>query len=374
MENITFTKELIINLFDFGYVLIFTLLSIILFAVSKNTDNGIQSYIKARISLGTGSLILALTAFGHMMLTPLYTPYITSWVLLSATLVHSWLTYSTFLFLLESPRYLMRHFLIDGLAPTIILIIAGVIGIFVPKTQEAMIVIFGCIFGIKCLKMIYTCYTEYLKCSKEIDNYYDNKLDIDWIRNLLIVALIMSVSTIAVFYIETIYLYYYIATPIIYSFITIKVLNFMPAKIVNIRDRNAMINPVEEENKENVEDDKVLELRDKIGANVEQWVAAKRYCQPELTIKDVAIEMGTNHNYLSTYLNKCLNMNFQTWLNTLRIEESKIHLTSGEKISIEEIGVRVGIPQPYNFSRWFRVLEGTTPYRYKKEHSNNPTH
>jgi YesN/AraC family two-component response regulator len=67
-------------------------------------------------------------------------------------------------------------------------------------------------------------------------------------------------------------------------------------------------------------------------------------------------------------------MNFQTWLNTLRIEESKIHLTSGEKISIEEIGVRVGIPQPYNFSRWFRVLEGTTPYRYKKEHSNNPTH
>ena len=38
MENITFTKELIINLFDFGYVLIFTLLSIILFAVSKNED------------------------------------------------------------------------------------------------------------------------------------------------------------------------------------------------------------------------------------------------------------------------------------------------------------------------------------------------
>lgn len=53
-------------------------------------------------------------------------------------------------------------------------------------------------------------------------------------------------------------------------------------------------------------------------------------------------------------------------LNTLRIEESKNLLTSGEKISIEEVGIRVGIPQSYNFSRWFKAITEMTPYQYRK--------
>lgn len=62
-----------------------------------------------------------------------------------------------------------------------------------------------------------------------------------------------------------------------------------------------------------------------------------------------------------------MNTNFQIWLNTLRIEESKKILTSGEKISIEEVGIKVGIPQSYNFSRWFRAITETTPYQYRKQ-------
>lgn len=61
-------------------------------------------------------------------------------------------------------------------------------------------------------------------------------------------------------------------------------------------------------------------------------------------------------------------MTFQVWLNTLRIEESK-DILANENISIEEVGVRVGIPQSYNFSRWFRIVTETTPYQYRKAHS-----
>ena len=83
---------------------------------------------------------------------------------------------------------------------------------------------------------------------------------------------------------------------------------------------------------------------------MEEWIYEKKFCREGLTIKDVALEMGTNQNYLSQYLNNCLDKTFQVWLNTLRIEESKSLLTSSEKLSIEEIGIRVGIPQNYNFS------------------------
>ena len=59
-------------------------------------------------------------------------------------------------------------------------------------------------------------------------------------------------------------------------------------------------------------------------------------------------------------------MTFQTWLNTLRIEESKILLASNEKMSIEEVGIKVGIPQNYNFSRWFKQITDMTPFQYRR--------
>ena len=88
----------------------------------------------------------------------------------------------------------------------------------------------------------------------------------------------------------------------------------------------------------------------------------------ENIMKDVAAEIGTNQNYLSTYINTFLEVSFQVWLNTLRIEESKNILIT-EKISIEEVGIKVGIPQSYNFSRWFRIVTSTTPYQYRKQHA-----
>ena len=103
-----------------------------------------------------------------------------------------------------------------------------------------------------------------------------------------------------------------------------------------------------------------------MGVYLERWVKEKRFCAAELSIKDVATQIGTNHNYLSKYLNDCLGITFQMWLNTLRIEESK-HILSTENISIEEVGIKVGIPESYNFSRWFKVVTGTTPLRYRKE-------
>ena len=78
------------------------------------------------------------------------------------------------------------------------------------------------------------------------------------------------------------------------------------------------------------------------------------------------MEIGTNHNYLSKYLNSLIGMTFSVWLHTLRIEESKKYLVAPEKISIEEVGQKVGIMEAYNFSRWFKNVTGMTPQQYRK--------
>ena len=108
------------------------------------------------------------------------------------------------------------------------------------------------------------------------------------------------------------------------------------------------------------------DLGDKIRPLVESWIKDRGYCTPELNIKSVAAEIGTNQNYLSQYINNYLDTTFQVWLNTLRIEEAKQILKNGEKLSIEEVGAMVGIPQSYNFSKWFRTVTGTTPYKFRK--------
>ena len=150
--------------------------------------------------------------------------------------------------------------------------------------------------------------------------------------------------------------------PIIYAYIVLKIINFAPKKIDAIRKQNAT-----EDQQPAIEKKKDFRIEDKIAPKIEAWVASKKFCTSDLTIKDVAMDMGTNHNYLSQYLNNHLGVTFQVWLNTLRIEESKVLLTDGNKKSIEEIGLMVGFSQIYNFSRWFRIVTGTTPFRYRKD-------
>ena len=354
-------------LFEFGYALIFGIFGLTTLFLSIPKEKGIEYYKNARIALGTGLCAIAIYCVARIIIGENISSYVEFWLLVTFTLIHSWATYGCLLFLLEVPYYKYKSFFIDGIVPAAFMLACGFVGVIYENTQHVMTILFGCIFGVKCLRMFLVCRKEYRKCQKELDNYYDNGPDIKWIRNLMYLSLFMSVVTVVTFYIHTtpVLLAYYISIPIIYGYIVYRVLEFMPKKIEAIRHKNLTLEKSEEEK---VVSEKIKDLGDKIAPKVEKWVEEKMYCQPDLNIKDVSMQMGTNQSYLSSYLNKHLNTTFQLWLNRLRIEESKRLLTSGEKISIEEVGIKVGIPQSYNFSRWFRAITDMTPYQYRKNY------
>lgn len=362
-------EKLIYILFTFGYVLSFGIMGAFTLLTKIPKEEGMANYRKARITLGSGLCILSIYSLTRLAIPMIYEEYINFWLLVTFTLIHSWLTYSSLLFLMESPRYMIKRFLIDGIIPTSLMIIAGTIGIYIKSIQPAMTVIFGIIFGIKCAWMFTTCLMEHRKCRMDIENYYDQDIDIKWIGGLIWVSLFMSVFTIVAFYVHSTHIVYYLLIPVIYGFIVMKMLNFMPKKIDIVRHRNTLLS--EKPKEEKVE--KGNNLEEKIGPAVRQWVEEKNFCRPDLTIKDVAKEIGTNQNYMSQYINNYKGMTFQVWLNTLRIEESKTLLTSGEKMSIEEVGIRVGIELSYNFSRWFKIVTGITPYQYKRSRTSAMT-
>lgn len=355
-------------LFEFGYTLIFGIFGLITLFLSIPKEQGIEYYRRARKALGSSLCVIAVYCICRILLNSVITPYIEFWLLVTFTLIHSWATYASLLFLMETPRYLTKNFFVDGIVPTAIMLVCGAIGIFFKEAQFGLTITFGCIFGIKCIRMFYICLREYIKCKNDLDNFYDESPDIVWIRNLIFLSLFMSIITIISFYIKETHVYYYLSIPVIYGYIIYKVLEFMPKKIEAIRAKNINLTKKEEEK---INSEKSKELSTKIGPMVEKWIEDKMFCKPDLNIKGVAMQMGTNQNYLSSYLNKHLNTNFQVWLNRLRIEESKTILTNGKKISIEEVGTMVGIPQSYNFSRWFKTITDMTPYQYRKQNTNN---
>ena len=359
-------ERLIFILFDFGYALIFGILGLVTLLLQTSHESGMESYRRARATLGTGLLIIAAYCVIRLFIPQHHIEYEDFWILVTINLFFSWLTYLTLLFLMESPRYLTKSFHIDGVIPTALVLVTGAAGMFFESAQPAIRIILGAIFCIKCAYMFYCCLREYSICQKELENYYGNNgPDIHWIRNLMWLCLFLSCTTIVSFYYTEIHLIYYMMIPVIYAYMVFKIVNFAPKKIDNIRKMNEQMT----EKPQAPAKPKNTDISGKVEPLVNKWIENKGYCKADMTIKDVAAEMGTNHNYLSQYINNSLEMTFQQWLNTLRIEESKKILLSDRNLSIEEVGAAVGIPQSYNFSKWFKIITEMTPFRYRKENS-----
>lgn len=230
-----------------------------------------------------------------------------------------------------------------------------------PSIQGVVIILLGIIFLAKCVWMFYICNREWHKVNEELQNSYDESPDIEWMLRLLWLTLFLSVGTLLAWYAPKVHFVYDIVAPITYVYMVLKLVNYSPKKIDEMRVETMS----ENSNTEKKTTQEVKNLYDMVEKKVLVWVDNKNYCKANIGIKDVALEIGTNHNYLSKYLNGCLNVSFQVWLNTLRIEESKEILVS-ENISIEEVGARVGIPLSYNYSRWFKIVTGETPFRYRQ--------
>lgn len=346
---------------NLAYIILFAVLGMFTFFmhVPSADDEKWSSYRKSRHTLGSAFFLMT----GYCVLRSLHPQYLDDygdfWLLTVVSLLFSWLNYTSFLFLIKTKHTVRNHFIIDGVVPIILMFIVGLLGQFFPTQQGVLRFILGAVFLAKSVRMFYVCDREWQKVNSEQKNYYDEEIDIAWMRILVWLTFVLSICTLMAFYVESIHFVYCYLAPSVFVYMTAKVVNYMPRKILNMRSQaeEQKLQPMPKAN---------VGIDAKMGEQVECWVKEKCYCAPDLTIKKVAAQMGTNRNYLSQYLNNTLGSTFQLWLNTLRIEESKRILTT-KNITIEEVGVRVGIPKNYNFSRWFKVITGTTPFRYRKE-------
>ena len=94
-------------------------------------------------------------------------------------------------------------------------------------------------------------------------------------------------------------------------------------------------------------------------------VIHSRLADSQLTLKDLALQLGFSPSYLSVLIKKKLGLPFQEYLIQERMKKAKLLLLTTD-LKIYEIADQVGFEDMNYFSQRFKQVVGVTPRQYKK--------
>jgi AraC-like DNA-binding protein len=99
----------------------------------------------------------------------------------------------------------------------------------------------------------------------------------------------------------------------------------------------------------------------------QQVIQEKYYLNSGVTIEEIAQLLKIGRTSLSGFINKEERVNFNLWINTLRIEEAKKHLVNHPDFSIAKVSELVGFSEQSNFSRQFKLLTQQSPSEWRQQ-------
>lgn len=95
----------------------------------------------------------------------------------------------------------------------------------------------------------------------------------------------------------------------------------------------------------------------------------KVYRDPNITMPDVAKRMNLLPHRLSQLLNDNIQQSFPAFINEYRIASAKELIVSQSQFSLEAIGYECGFNSKSTFFAAFKKYTGTTPAKFKEQHS-----
>jgi len=330
-------------------------------------DASLRNYLNFNKYLGYAYFVLAVLNILELALRNknFDAPIITFIVLFTASLQASLITYA--LITLINTDFNEKHPVFRELVPVIFFLLMCIISIvfnFSYSTRNIINIFFGgyYLFQLCHYTIMFTSEIRLFKI--KTDNFYsDLKIEkIRWISISYYIALLIAISVPAtLFYKSPMLLIISVVICILfYTFFGIKYLNYVYVF--------QLVRPALDEGK------KVMPPhKDEIADKVDKWVKDKGYLISKININNVASELHTNRTYLSKYINSTKGMNFNSWVNFLRVEEAKSLLSTRPDFSLTEISEKVGYGDQSYFGRQFLKFAGTTPLSWRQSHSDKKT-
>jgi len=91
------------------------------------------------------------------------------------------------------------------------------------------------------------------------------------------------------------------------------------------------------------------------------------YLKEGVNIEDMARLLKIGRTSLSTHINNNEKMNFNAWINTLRMEEAKRLMIEYPTFNLTQIAEMTGYSESSNFSRQFKQMMGQSPLVWRQE-------
>lgn len=104
-----------------------------------------------------------------------------------------------------------------------------------------------------------------------------------------------------------------------------------------------------------------------LGDVIAKWISEKHFLHPEITLNQLALDFCTNRTYLSSYINTNMKINFNGWVNSLRIAEAMTLIEEHPDWSITRISDETGFSDSSCFCRHFKRITGITPGVYRNQ-------
>lgn len=278
--------------------------------------------------------------------------------------------FSTFFYLLDEKYMSWRNFR-KGWAIfllSVVLMITSTIGVFGKVDAWVSWFPFFILF-VQYVLFLRRFYILYNEKRRKLENYFaeDMQQFMSWIKKSIILVILTNVLSFTTLLGGIIYNYLFQVYVISANFyIAISFINYaaMYGKLnsAEVTDRERMETDTKEQKISQTDNYEQL-----FGEQVKRWISEKRFLAPQLTIDDLAAEMGTNKLYMSRYINRKHGTNFSTWITKLRLEEAKSYMRENPNVKQEEVAIYSGFSSSSYFSRVFSRFESKTPAAWRKE-------
>lgn len=198
----------------------------------------------------------------------------------------------------------------------------------------------------------------------KIENYFSEtrKVRMKWVKLAFILALSIGIIVLflQVFPSEIFEFIFTIINVFFYFIFAIKYLNY-----------NKIFNDIEPiiENQYNEIKAENIAIRYKVNwVDYKEVVIKEKYYLIEgVTLEEVALKLKVGRTTLSNLINTEEGVNFNSWINQLRIEEAKKIIKTNPDFTIQKVAELTGYSEHSNFSRQFKNFTGITPNQWRKE-------
>ena len=239
---------------------------------------------------------------------------------------------------------------------------------------------------------------SYLQRNELIANYFssDKKSDIRWLYishwlfYILLAFGVVSITSGAVF--NWLLQFYVVAVNV---YVTVNFINYAKEyetlrmatteEMIAVMDKTQSNNLSHKERKKKEEEEEAEgeevsvtsrtkktykeEFRNILRPRIAAWVKAKAYTHEQFTLEELAARLYTNKTYLSTFIKEEYDMNFSTWVASLRIDEAKRIMMKEPEKRLQEVAFECGFSSLAYFSSVFSKSEGISPSAWQREFS-----